>query len=90
MDKQKMIRFIDSHYNDLFQIPDGGKIEIEYENGERSVAECEFLDEYHTRIGYNTYHICEFAEIMERNNSKYSLADQTKEMIHKPKQRAGR
>ena len=30
MDK-KEIRFIDSHYNELFRIKDGGKIEIQYD-----------------------------------------------------------
>lgn len=28
----KDIRFIDSHYNDLFRIPDGGHIQIDYGN----------------------------------------------------------
>ena len=29
----KEIRFVDSHYNELFRIPDGGKIEITYDKG---------------------------------------------------------
>ena len=52
MDKQ--IRFIDSHYNELFRIPDGGKIEITYENGEKHIRECQYIDDYHTKIGNNT------------------------------------
>ena len=28
---------------------------------------CRFIDEYHTEIGNNLYHICQFAELMERN-----------------------
>lgn len=64
------IRFIDSHYKDLFRIPDGGFIQIE-RPGETVVRQCAFIDEYHTRVGYEVFHICQFAEVMERNNTKY-------------------
>ena len=66
----KDIRFIDSHYNDLFRIPDGSCIQIHYPD-ETVVKPCKFLDEYHTQIGYNVFHICQFAEIMERNGATY-------------------
>lgn len=66
----KDIRFIDSHYKDLFQIPDGGCIQIQYPD-ETVVKPCKFIDEYHTQIGYNVFHICEFAEIMERRRAIY-------------------
>ena len=29
------------------------------------------IDEYHTEVGSNLYHICEFAERMERNGHAY-------------------
>ena len=32
---------------------------------------CKFIDEYHTQIGTNVFHICQFAEIMERNGASY-------------------
>lgn len=67
----KEIRFIDSHYNELFRIPDGGKIEITYENGEKHIRECKYIDDYHTKVGNNTFHICQFAETMERNGNTY-------------------
>ena len=35
---------------------------------------CTFIDEYHTQIGYNVFHICQFAEIMERNGASYMPA----------------
>jgi hypothetical protein len=35
------------------------------------VKPCTFIDEYHTQIGYNVFHICQFAEIMERNGASY-------------------
>ena len=66
----KDIRFIDSHYKDLFRIPDGSSIQIHYPD-ETVVKPCKFIDEYHTQIGTNVFHICQFAEIMERNNASY-------------------
>lgn len=70
----KEIRFIDSHYKELFRIPDGGKIEITYENGEKHIRECKYIDDYHTKVGNNTFHICQFAETMERNRNTYKPA----------------
>ena len=66
----KDIRFIDSHYKDLFRVPDGGYIQIHYPD-ETVVKPCKFIDEYHTQIGTNVFHICQFAEIMERNGASY-------------------
>ena len=66
----KDIRFIDSHYKDLFRIPDGSCIQIHYPD-ETVVKPCKFIDEYHTQIGTNVFHICQFAEIMERNGASY-------------------
>lgn len=66
----KEIRFIDSRYHDLFRIPDGGCVQIHYPN-ETVIKPCKFIDEYHTQIGYNVFHICQFAEIMERNGAVY-------------------
>lgn len=64
---QKGIRFIDSNYRNLFRLPDGGKIEITTQNGQKHVETCRFIDEYHTEIGKWLYHICEFAERLEQN-----------------------
>ena len=66
----KEIRFIDSQYRDLFRIPDGGCIQVHYPD-ETVVKPCKFLDEYHTEIGHNVYHICQFAEVMERIGASY-------------------
>ena len=66
----KEIRFIDSHYKDLFHIPDGSCVQIHYPD-ETVIKPCTFIDEYHTQIGYNVFHICQFAEIMERNGASY-------------------
>lgn len=72
MNSNKQCRFIDSHYNALFSVPDGGKITISYPNGETITRPCKHLDEYHTQIGNYCYHICEFAEKMESIGAKYS------------------
>lgn len=59
------IRFITSDYNELFRIPGGGKVQIDYA-GRHFVSPCVYIDDYHTRIAGRVYHICEFAEMMER------------------------
>lgn len=64
-DAEKGIRFIDSHYKELFRIPDGGKVNIHYSWNEEQVRTCRYIDDYHVEIGSNLYHICEFAERME-------------------------
>ncbi len=64
---QKGIRFIDSHYNEKFRIPDGGKICINYSRKETKEYTCRYIDDYHVEVGDNLFHICEFAERMEMN-----------------------
>lgn len=67
------IRFIDIHYKELFRIPDGGSIRISYPNHPEwdHSAKCEYIDDYHTKIGGNVFHICEFAEKMKANGAIY-------------------
>ena len=65
------IRFITSDYNELFRIPDGGKVQIDYA-GRHFVSPCVYIDDYHTRIAGRVYHICEFAEMMERGGGTVS------------------
>lgn len=67
---QRDIRFIDSRYKELFRIPDGGCIQIHYPD-ETVVKPCKFIDEYHTQIGVSVYHICQFAEVMERLDAHF-------------------
>lgn len=69
---QQGIRFIDSGYNERFRIPDGGRIRITRPDGEQSESTCRFVDESHMEVcdGRNSvYHICQFAELMERNGN---------------------
>ena len=59
------IRFINSSYDEQFRLPNGGKIEVEYPDRTFS-AKCEYIDDYHTYVGSEVYHICQFAEVLER------------------------
>jgi hypothetical protein len=63
------IRFINTHYNELFRIPDSGSIVVTRPEGEEYIGDCKFLDETHTEINGECYHICQFAEIQERNGA---------------------
>ena len=65
--QEHSIRFIDSKYNEKFRISDGDKILIYTRDGGTMERECRYIDDYHTKIGLNIYHICEFAELCEKN-----------------------
>jgi len=65
------IRFINSNYKELFRIPDGGKITLTTSWGEKNNFTCRYIDDYHTEIDNDIYHICEFAERMEKNGASY-------------------
>ena len=63
-EKEHSIRFINSCYDTLFRIPDGGTVEVRLPD-RTFTAKCEYLDDYHTKIGDAVFHICEFAELLE-------------------------
>jgi hypothetical protein len=65
------IRFIDPHYKELFRVPDGGKIVVTAAWGEKMERACRYIDDTHVEIGKELYHICQFAEIMEKNGATY-------------------
>ena len=73
--ENKEIRFIDSSYNELFRIPDGGYITVKTRDGAVTDRKCKYIDDYHTQIGYNVFHICQFAELMERGGNIYRPKD---------------
>lgn len=75
--ENKEIRFIDSHYNELFRIPDNSKINIKYPDGHIEERICKYLDDYHTSINGTCFHICQWAEIMEQNGNTYYPADRS-------------
>lgn len=61
----RSIRFITSGYDDLFRIPDGGTIQVDFP-GRSFAAKCEYIDDYHLKVANDVFHICQFAEILER------------------------
>jgi hypothetical protein len=69
--ENKPIRFINSNYDTLFTIPDGGYINITRSDGEQITRRCRHRGECHVEVGSQTLHICQFAEMMEQNGSKY-------------------
>lgn len=74
------VRFINSHYQELFRIPDGGKINISYPNGEVIERTCRYIDETHVQVGARLYHICEFAERMESCGAFYCAKEEGGDM----------
>ena len=77
----KDIRLINSHYDDLYRIPDGGVIQVDYPDGRSFTARLEYLDDYHFDMGGlgNVFHICQFAEVMGRNNADFYPEIQTQD-----------
>lgn len=66
------IRFINPLYKELFRLADGDKIRITDTCGETCELLCRYIDETHLEVGDDKtqlYHICEFAELMERNGN---------------------
>lgn len=72
---EKGISFVNSRYQELFRIADGEKITVTYPDGEKRERVCRYIDEAHmetfTEAGRSIYHICQFAEIMERCGASY-------------------
>lgn len=65
------IRFINSDYKDLFRLPDGEQITVTDADGAKRDYTCRYIDDAHLEVGNNLYHICEFAERMERSGCTY-------------------
>ena len=61
------IRFITPNYKEKFRIADGDSIRMTFPSGETQDKPCRFVDETHLEVGNNLYHICEFAELAQRN-----------------------
>ena len=70
---EKGIRFIDPHYKELFRIPDGGQIRILRGGCAPIDRTCRYIDDCHVEVGNgwdSLFHICQFAEQMERCHNK--------------------
>lgn len=69
MNKPKEIRFIYPDYQEKFRIPDGDQVIVTYPSGEVMAFTCKYIDDYHVLVGNNSFHICEFAEVLERRGA---------------------
>lgn len=69
--EDKHIRFINSSYHNLFTVPDGGTVVIKHPIDGLLYRPCKYVDETHAQIGNYLYHICEFAEKMEKAGCRY-------------------
>ena len=78
----KTCRFIDSKYNDLFTVADGENIIISYVSGQTVSRKCKHIDEDHTIIGSDIYHIADFARKMEFIKAKYEPEKKAREKEH--------
>ena len=65
------VRLINSHYDDIYRIPDGGVVQIDRSDGASCTARMERVDDYHIDFGGlgDVYHICQFAEMIERSGA---------------------
>lgn len=63
------VRFIDPQYNEIFRVPNGGTVQVEYPDGRQYSRKVEYRDDYHMIIGSSPRHICEFAELMARSHA---------------------
>lgn len=69
---EKGIRFITPHYEEKFRIADGDSVRIRCQDGRVLDRVCRYIDDCHVEVGTgwdNLYHICQFAEMMERNGN---------------------
>jgi hypothetical protein len=75
------VRLIDSNYKDLYRVPNGSVIQVDYPDGRSFTTRLEHWDEYHFDVGGlgDMFHICQFAEVMERNGASYYPEIQTQD-----------
>lgn len=67
---ERGISFIDPNYKEQFKIPDGDSIRITYQDGTTADRTCRYIDDYHLEVGNELYHICQFAELMQKNGNE--------------------
>ena len=87
---QEGIRFIDSRYNELFRIPDGGRVRLTHSDGSTDTCVCRYIDQTHLELGRELYHNCQLAELLERNGTSCSPVDETVPQGAAPKKRQDR
>ena len=84
MPENNLILFINSDFQTLFYLPDGGRIRITSPDGRQADHICHFNSSRYTWIGEQLYHIKQFAEHMEKIGAKYEPLDYVKEPEYYP------
>ena len=67
----KLICFVDHNGKELFQIPDGGCIQLVSNSGDRQVSICRYVDEEHAQIDGIVWQMQKFAERMVGNGIEF-------------------
>jgi hypothetical protein len=65
----KPIRFVDSNYNELFIVPDGGYISMTRMDGLEYFAQCGYIDDYSFFYGDVRLDIVDFMDRREQNGT---------------------
>lgn len=76
------IRFITSRYQNLFFLPDGGKVAVSNPDGKRGEYTARYIDDTHVELesgggSSHLFHICELAERLERGHQTVTPVTET-------------
>lgn len=76
LQEERSIRFITPEYDDLFTLPDGAKLLLQYPDGSTKTVPCKaYPDGHHFTLGNGSVlHICQFAELCRKNGITYAPA----------------
>nr|WP_317408300.1 YodL domain-containing protein [Fournierella massiliensis] len=76
LQEERSIRFITPEYDDLFTLPDGAKLLLQYPDGSKKAIPCKaYPDGHHFTLGNGSVlHICQFAELCRKNGITYAPA----------------
>ena len=76
LQEERSIRFITPEYDDLFTLPDGAKLLLQYPDGSKKTVPCKaYPDGHHFTLGNGgVLHICQFAELCRKNGITYAPA----------------
>lgn len=66
VNKEKKIHFISIQGEETFSVPDGGVIQLIYEDGSYYVGICHYVDEKHFKLNGVMWNLHAFAEHMQQ------------------------
>ena len=65
-----MVKIIDTNYNEILSVEDGGTINIKYPDGHMEQRTVKYNDSCHFSINGFCYHYYQFAEILKSNGKE--------------------